>query len=329
MRRRDFIALLGGAATTSPRTARAQPSRMRRVGVLMTTAESDPEGQARVAALRAGLEELGWREGRNLRIDWRWSAGDTDRIRAYAAELGATVPDLIVANGTAILAEVRRAAPSVPIVFAILSDPIGQGYVASLARPGGNITGFTFFEFSMIGKMLDLLKQLAPGVTRVAFMFNPQTYPYYDRFLPSFEADARRHSVEVTDAPVRVEAEIEAAVTRLASLWGGGLIVPPDTYTLVHRGVITDAARRHRIPAIYSYRQLAREGGLMAYGPDTADIFRRSAAYVDRILKGASPAELPVQAPTKFNFVINLGIAKELGLDAPPNLIALADEVIE
>jgi putative tryptophan/tyrosine transport system substrate-binding protein len=326
MRRREFIGLLGGAAVW-PLAARAQQrDRVRRIAVMMTNAEDDPEGGTRAAAFRQGLAELGWSEGQNLRIDWYWSAGDLGRIRATAAELAQATPDLVIANGTVNLAAIKQATAAIPIVFVLINDPVGQGFISSLAQPGGNITGFTFVEYSMFGKSLEFLKQLAPGIARVAFMFNPDTSPYYGQFLPSFEIAARNSAVAVTGAPVRVEAEIDPAVAKLP---GGGLIVPPDTYTLVHRGRIVEAASRHRVPAIYSYRQLVKEGGLLSYGPDTADIFRRSAAYVDRILRGASPGELPVQAPTKFELAINLATAAALGLTVPPTLAALADEVIE
>jgi putative ABC transport system substrate-binding protein len=329
MRRREFILSLAGAAAW-PLAARAQQGgRVWRIAVMMTTAENDPEGAARAAALRQGLAELGWVEGRNLRIDWHWSAGDVARIRTTAAELAKLAPDLIVANGSVNLSAAKDATASIPIVFVVVNDPVGQGFIASLAHPGGNITGFTFVEYSMFGKSLQRLKQLAPGVGRVAFLFNPDTSPYYDRFLASFEGDARDSAVAAAAAHVRGEAEIDAAVAKLAAAPGGALIVPPDTFTLVHRSVIVEAARRHRVPAIYSYRQHVREGGLMAYGPDTADILRRSAAYIDRILKGASPAELPAQAPTKFEFAINLATAAALRLTVPPTLTALADEVIE
>jgi putative tryptophan/tyrosine transport system substrate-binding protein len=329
MRRREFIALLGSAAAW-PHAARAQqPDRVRRIAVLMSIEETDPEGQARVAAFRQGLRELGWTEGGNLRIDWRWSGADLVRMRTYALELVRLAPELIVANSSPVLAALREATRSIPIVFVIVNDPVGQGFIASLARPGGNITGFTFLEYSTVGKSLELLKQVAPGVTRVAFVFNPETYPYYNYYLPALEANALQYAVEVTDARVRTEAEIEAAVAKLATAPGGGLIVPPDSYILVHRPTIVRSAGRYRIPAIYSYRQVVKEGGLMSYAPDTAAIFRRSASYVDRILKGANPAELPAQAPTRFDFVINLKSAKELGLDVPLAVLALADEVVE
>jgi putative ABC transport system substrate-binding protein len=327
MRRREFITLASSAAIAWPLAVRGQQrDRVRRIAVMMTNAEDDPEGSSRAAAFRQGLAELGWSEGQNLRIDWHWSAGDLARIRATAAELAQATPDLVIANGTVNLAAIKQATAAIPIVFVLINDPVGQGFISSLAQPGGNITGFTFVEYSMFGKSLEFLKQLAPGIARVAFMFNPDTSPYYGQFLPSFEIAARKSAVVVTSAPVRGEAEIDAAVAKLP---GGGLIVPPDTYTLVHRGRIVEAASRHRVPAIYSYRQLVKEGGLLSYGPDTADIFRRSAAYVDRILKGANPAALPVQAPTKFELAINLATAAAFGLTVPPTLAALADEVIE
>ena len=329
MRRREAIFALAGAATW-PLSARAQePARTRRIAVMMTNAEGDQEGETRAAALRQGLEDLGWAEGRNLRIEWHWSGGDVARIRATASRLTELAPDLVVANGTVNLTAIKQAALAIPIVFVVVNDPVGQGFVASLAQPGGNITGFTFVEYSMFGKSLELLKQLAPNIARVAFMFNPDTSPYYETFLPSFTDAARHSQAAAAPARVRSEGEIDAAIAKLTATPGCGLIVPPDTYTLVNRGRILAAARRHRVPAIYSYRQLVKEGGLIAYGPDTADIFRRSAAYVDRILKGATPADLPVQTPTKFELAMNLRTAAALGLTVPPMLAALADEVIE
>lgn len=332
MRRREFIRLLGGAAasTALPRIVCAQqPDRMRRIAVLMNNAEHDPEGQARVAALRAGLQALGRTEGQNLRIDWRWSGGDAARIAAYSAELVALAPELIVANGAPNLAALKHATRSIPIVFALVNDPVGQGFIASLARPGGNITGFSFVEYSMFGKSLDMLRQVAPDANRIAFMFNPETSGYYRTFLASFEAAARRSAVAVGEAGVRNEADIDAAIEKVTTAPGAGLIVPPDAYTLVHRDLIVRAAARHRLPAIYSYRQIVKEGGLMSYGPESADIFRRTASYVDGILKGANPAELPAQAPNKFEFAVNLKTAAELGLTVPATLLALADEVVE
>jgi putative ABC transport system substrate-binding protein len=331
--RREFITLLGGAAVAWPLAARAQQSeRMRRIGVLMNNAEDDPEGQARAAAFQQGLRALGWTEGQNLRIDWRWMEGDIGRIRGAVAELAQDAPDVIVANGRVNLSEAVQVIRSIPIIFVLVSDPVGQGFISSLARPGGNVTGFTFFEYAMFGKWLDLLKLVAPAVTRVGFIFNPDVSAYlttYDRFLPAFETQARQYSIALTVARVATEAEIDAAVAKLAAAPGGGLMVPPDAYTLVHRNLIVQSTAQHRIPAIYSYRQVIKEGGLMSYAPETSDIFRRSAWYVDRILNGAKPAELPVQTPIKFEFVINLKTATTLGLTVTPSVHALADEVIE
>ena len=330
MKRREFITLLGCVAATWPITARAQQSeRARRIAVLMNNAEDDPEGQTRAAAFRQGLKALGWTEGTNLRIDWYWTAGNVGRVRGDVAELAQDAPDIIVANGRMILSEAVKVIRSIPIVFVLVNDPVGQGFISSLARPGGNVTGFTFVEYAMFGKSLELLKKVAPAVMRVGFIFNPDMSAYYDKFLPAFEIDARQYSIRLTVARVGTEAEIDAAIAKLAATPGGGLIVAPDAYTLVHRDLIVQSTAQHRIPAIYSYRQLIKEGGLMSYGPETSDIFRRSASYVDRILKGANPAELPAQAPAKFEFAINLKTATTLGLTVPPTVIALADEVIE
>jgi putative ABC transport system substrate-binding protein len=328
--RRAFITLLGGVAVAWPLAARAQQGeRVRRIAVLMNNAEDDPEGQARAEAFRQGLQALGWTEGKNLHIDWYWTAGDLVRIRGDAKELAGHPPDIIVANGRAILSEAVQLIRSIPIIFVLVTDPVGQGFISSLVRPGGNVTGFTFFEYEMFGKSLELLKKVAPAVTHVGFIFNPDMSAYYDQFLPAFETDARQYSIKLTVARVGTEAEIDTAVAKLAAAPGGGLIVPPDAYTLVHRDLIVQSAAQHRIPAIYSYRQVVKEGGLMSYGPETSDIFWRSASYVDRILKGANPAELPAQAPVKFEFAINLKTATTLGLTVPPTVIALADEVIE
>ena len=330
MRRREFITLLGGAALASPVAARAQqPGRMRRVGVLMGVAESDPEGQARIAAFRQGLSDLGWADSRNLRIEYRWAAGDADRIRAYAAELVALAPDVLVGNGAPVLTALRDATRSIPIVFVLVNDPVGQGFIENLARPGGNITGFSFLEYSMVGKSLEMLRQLAPNVHRVAIMFNPATAPHYTVFLRSFETVPPPSPLEIKATPVGTEADIEQAVAKLAKEPGGGLLVPPDTFTVVHRDLVISSVAQHRVPAIFTYRQFVREGALISYGPETTDIFQRSASYVDRILKGANPGDLPAQAPTKFELAINVRTARTLGLDVPPTLLALADEVIE
>lgn len=330
MKRRAFMTLLGGAAAAWPLVARAQPAeRVRRIAVLMNNAEDDPEGQARAEAFRQGLQALGWIEGKNLSIDWYWTAGDIGRTRGNVMELAGRPPEIIVANGRVTLSEAVQAIRSIPIIFVLVNDPVGQGFISNLARPGGNVTGFTFFESSMFGKSLELLKKVAPAVTRLACIFNPDMSAYYDQFLPAFETDARQYSVKLIIARVGTEAEINAAVAKLAAAPSGGLIVLPDAYTLVHRNLIVQSTAQHRIPAIYPYRQVVKEGGLMSYGPETSDIFQRSASYVDRILKGANPAELPAQAPVKFEFAINLKTAAALGLTVPLTVVALADEVIE
>jgi len=328
--RRKFIAALGGTAVAWPLAARAQqPEQMRGIGLLLGIAENDPEAQARVTAFRQGLQELGWVEGRNIRIDSRFAAGEAPLIRDYVAELMALSPDLFLANSTPVIAALRQATSSIPIVFAVVNDPVGQGFISSMAHPGGNITGFTFIEFAIIGKWLQMLKDVAPAVARVAIMFNPQTAPYYDTYLHSFDAMPRAVAVELTAAPVRDGPEIEAVIAQLGRKPGGGLIVPPDPFIVVHRETIMKSAERHRLPVVWSYRQFVTEGALMSYGPDTTDIFRRSASYVDLIFKGAKPGDLPVQTPRKFELVINLKTAKTLGLKVPPQLLALADEVIE
>jgi len=331
MRRRDFITALGGMAAAGwPIAARAQqPERLRRIGVLMASDKSDPLGQARFAALRQGLADLGWTDGGNLRIEDRWSGAAIDRIQAYAAELVRLAPDVLVGNSTPVLSALRQQTHSIPIVFVIVNDPVAQGFISTLAHPGGNITGFTFIEFSTIGKSLDLLKQLAPAVVRVGMMFNPEMTGYYIDFLRSFTTGPQSIGVELKAAPVRSIAEIESTAAELAGQPGGGLLVAPDTFTLVHRGLIMRSAEQHRLPATFAYRQFAKEGALMTYGPDTVDIFKRSASYVDRILKGANPGDLPAQAPVKYEFAINLNAARSLGLSVPSTLLALADEVIE
>jgi putative ABC transport system substrate-binding protein len=328
--RRKFVTLLGGAAAW-PLVARAQRAeRVRRIGLLMASVETDPIGQERVEAFRRGLGEFGWVEGRNLEILLRWSGVDVARIQEYTAELVRAAPDLIVANATPVIAALKRATQSIPIVFVVVNDPVAQGIVSSVARPEGNITGFSFLDYSVVEKSLELLKQVAPGIARVAVMFNPETYPYYNVFLRSFEASAQRLSVEVTGTPIRAVTEVEDIIAKIARQPGSGLILPPDPFTTVRRSPIIKSTEYYRIPAIYFFfRQFVREGALMSYRADTADIFRRSANYVDRILKGAKPAELPVQAPTKFELVINLKTAKALGLDVPDMLLATADEVIE
>jgi ABC-type uncharacterized transport system substrate-binding protein len=330
MKRRDFIALLGGATVVWPLAGRAQQAeRVRRIGVLMAISEDDPLGQARVAMFRQALAELGWTEGRNLTITWRWTGGDIMLARQYATELVRLAPEVILANGTPNVAALQRATTTIPIVFAVVNDPVAQGFIASMAHPGGNMTGFSFLEYSMVGKSLEMLKQIAPDIARVSMMFNPETYPYYNIHLRSFETVASMLSLELAAAPVPNPTEIEETIAAMGRLPGSALLVTPDPFTVVHRAAIIQAAEQYRIPANYSYRQHVREGALMSYGADTIDIFRRSASYVDRILKGANPTDLPAQAPVKFEMTINLKTAKALGLTMPDKLLALADEVIE
>ena len=288
MRRREFITLIGGAAATWPLAADAKAERVRHLGVLMSNSEDDPLAQARVTAFRQALAELGWTEGRNLKIEWRWTGGDIARVREYATELVRLAPDVIVANGTPSVAALKQATSSIPIVFVVVNDPVAQGIIASMAHPGGNITGFSFLEYSMVGKSLEMLKQIAPGIVRVAIMFNPDTYPYYTIHLRSFETVARILSLELTAAQVRSPEEIDEVVAKLGRQPGSALLVTPDPYLVVHRDAVIRAAGQYRVPATYSYRQHVQEGGLMSYGADTVDIFKRSASYIDRILKGTN-----------------------------------------
>ena len=330
MRRREFIGLLGGAVGLWPLGARAQRAELvRRIGFLLGLAESDPEGQARITAFRQGLEALGWTEARNIRIDYRFADGDPERARAYVAELVVSAPDLIVAHSTPLAAALKQATRTIPVIFVVVNDPVGQALIASLAHPGSNITGFTFVDFEMIGKWLELLKEIAPGVARAGLMFNPDLAPYFHVYLREFGVVPTRLAVDITAAPVHDAAEIEVVIARLGHVPDGSLIVAPDPFTVVNREVIMRSAELHRVPTVCALRQAAAEGMLMSYGPDASDIFRRSASYVDRILKGARPADLPVQAPTKFELAINLKTAKALGLTIPPSLLARADEVIE
>jgi putative ABC transport system substrate-binding protein len=329
MRRREFIAGLS-IATLGPFAAIAQQSeRIRRIGVLLgATTEHDPEAEARVAALRHGLEELGWVDGRNVRFDYRFAGGDADRIRTYVRELVTSAPDLILANSSPVIAELKRTTGTIPVVFAVVTDPVNQGFVTSLAHPGGNITGFTLMEFEIIGKWVELLKEMAPWISRARLLFNPVTGAFFETWLRELLATSVIPT-ELKAAPVRDRAEIEATMAALSGEPDTGLITAADVFTVANRSLIIGLAERYRLPAMYEFRQFAVEGGLMSYGPDTADIFRRAAAYVDRILKGANPAELPVQQPTKFQLVLNLKTAKALGLTVQPSLLARADEVIE
>ena len=331
MKRRAFIAALSGAAAL-PLARRAahgqQAGRMRRVGILMNLASNDPEGQARVAAFLQGLQETGWAVGRNVRIDIRWSGADTERIRTSVRELAALAPDVIVASTNQVLSLLHRAVRTVPIVFAAVTDPVAGGFVESLARPGGNATGFTSAEYGMSAKWLQLLKEIDPRVARVAVLYdreNPGGIPQF----AAIQAVASSLGVELSSISLRDTEEIERAVTAFARLPNSGLIVSRTGEAIVHRELIVTMAARHRLPAIYPLRFFAADGGLIAYGPDIVDQHRRAAAYVDRILKGEKPADLPVQAPTKYELIINLKTAKVLGLAVPHSLLARADEVIE
>jgi len=329
MKRRDFITLLGGAAVTWPLAARAQQrERMRRIAVLMNFAAEDAEGQARLAAFLQGLQQAGWAVGHNVRIDIRWGAGDPDRYRQYVAELLALAPDVILAISSAALASLLQATRTVPIVFTTVADPVGAGYVDSLARPGGNATGFVLWEYSIAAKWLELLKEIAPQVTR-AVVFRQSSVAAGPGQFGVLQAVAPSLGVDLRVADVRDAREIERAVTTFAQGSNGGLIVTGSPGALSHRTLIVALAARHRLPAVYSTRVFAVDGGLISYGPDSADQLRRAAGYVDRILKGEKAADLPVQAPTKYDLVINIKTARALGLEVPPMLLARADEVIE
>jgi putative ABC transport system substrate-binding protein len=330
MRRRQFIAALGGASLAWPLTTHAQQTRnMRKVGVILSVAESDAESQTRIAAFRQGFEELGWKDRQDVRIEYRWVAGNGDLIEQYTREIVALRPDVILANGTGVVVALQKITSTIPIVCAMVNDPVGLGFVKSLARPGGNITGFTYIEPDMISKWMGLLKDVRPDLSRAALLFNPATTPYYRTFLSEIAAARQAEPLDLAAMPVGTPEEMETAIKILGQKPGSSLIIPPDAFLVVRIQRIAELVADNRLPAISSYRPFAVAGGLMSYGPDSADIFRRSATYVDRILKGASPAELPVQQPTKFDFVINLKTAKVLGLTIPPGVLAIADEVIE
>jgi putative ABC transport system substrate-binding protein len=328
MRRREFITLLGGAVAAWPLAARAQGERMRRIGVLMSLAADDTEGQARLAAFLQGLQQLGWIDGRNVQIDTRWGAGDADRTRRYAAELVALAPDVILATGSPTVVALQQATRSAAIVFADVGDPVGQGFVETLARPGGNTTGFMLFEYAMGGKWLELLKEIAPGVTRAAVLRDTASTVAGGQ-LGAIQAAASALGVELSPVGMRDAGEIERSISTFARSANGGLIVAASTLAIVYREPIITLAARYRLPAVYFARNFVAGGGLIAYGPNQIDPCRRAACYVDRILKGEKPADLPVQAPTKYDLVINLKTAKALGVDVPASVLARADEVIE
>ena len=330
MKRREFITLLGGAAAAWPLSARAQQSdRARRIGVLMAYAESDREGQAWVAVFREALQKLGWTEGSNIRIDYRWGAVEGEILQRFAKELVALQPDLVLTQNTPTTASVLQQTRTIPILFVNISDPVGSGFVTSFPRPGGNVTGFINLEPTLAGKWLELLKEIAPYVNRVAFLFNPASAPYAEYYLAPFKVAAPSFAVEAIVAPVQDAAAVEPVIAAQASRPNGGLIVMPSAFVNVHRAEITSLAARYRLPAVYPYRLFAETGGLLSYGNDPLDNYRRAAIYADRILKGAMPSELPVQVPVKFELVINLKAAKALGVTVPPLLLARADEVIE
>jgi putative ABC transport system substrate-binding protein len=328
LRRRQFITLLAGTAAWPLIVHGQQAERMRRIGVLTNLIENDPEGQSRTAAFLKELEQSGWADGRNVRIDHRWTAGDPDRIRTYAAELVALAPDVILATGGPTVGPLLQATRIVPIVFTITVDPVGAGYVESLAQPGGNATGFTSYEYSIGAKWLELLKEIAPRIQQVAVIRDSMIAAGTGMF-GAIQSVAPSVGVEVRAAGVRDVGEIERVITAFAHLSNGGLIVTGSALAAVHRDLIIMLAARHKLPAIYFQRFFVTAGGLMAYGPDFVDQYRRAAGYVDRILRGAKPADLPVQAPTKYELAINLKTAKALGLDIPATVLARADEVIE
>jgi putative tryptophan/tyrosine transport system substrate-binding protein len=330
MKRREFITMLaGGAAAAWPLAVRAQqPGRVRRIGVLMALNENDPQSQGRVTAFQQGLENLGWKVGRNLAIDYRWGVSGDERAPAAAAELLRLAPDLILANGVSAVRAAQQATRTVPIVFTGASEPVALGLVASLARPGGNTTGFTNLEPSVGGKWVELLKEIAPSVTRVALIFNPAS-PSPAQFMLPAQAAGARLGLQAGEVRVHDAAEIETVLAGLGGEPGVGLVFLPDTFTGFHRQLIVELAARYRLPAIYPFGFFAAAGGLLSYGPDVTDQFRRSVTYVDRILRGETPGDLPVQQPTKFELIINLKTAKTLGIDLPPMLLARADEVIE
>jgi putative ABC transport system substrate-binding protein len=326
--RREFIVALGGAVAWPVAGRAQQGGRVRRIGVLMTGDENDPDGKRRYSAFTQALADLGWTDGRNVRIDLRWGRVDINRIRALAQELVGLQPDIIVTGGTPATAAVHRETRTIPIVFGTAGDPVASGVVERVNRPSGNITGFASVEPTLGGKWLELLSEIAPGLKRAAIMFNPDTAPV-SAYTSSVEAAARTLKVEPIIAPVHSDGEIETAIIALGREPGGGLVVTPDNFTLAHRAPIIAAAARNKVPAVYSLSEPARDGGLLSYGPDRADLFRRAATYVDRILRGEKPGDLPVQFPTKFEMVVNRKTATALGLAIPPSILLRADEVIE
>jgi putative ABC transport system substrate-binding protein len=333
MRRRKFIALVGAAAAMrslrTPAALAQQAGSKSLIGVLMAGLESAPDNQKRLAAFRQGLADFGWRENNNIRIEYRWSAGEEELIHKFAEDLVALSPDVIVANSTPVISEFKSIDTAIPVVFALDIDPVGLGHVKSLSHPGGNFTGFAFMNPELIGKWMELLKSMSPAITAAAVLFNPETTPTYDNWVQEIASSRSPGTIEIGAMHARTTADIEAGIKSLAQNSGKGLMIGPDPFNQVHITEMAQLAGQYRVPAISVYRPFVAAGGLMAYGPDTADIFRRSAAYVDRILRGEKPGDLPVQQPTKFELIINLKAAKALGIDVPPTLLALADEAIE
>ena len=329
MKRRTFISLIGSAAAAWPLAARAQqPERMRRIGVLVGSVETDLESQARVAAFERGLQTLGWIAGRNVHLDYRFGSADSELIQKYAAELVGMMPDVILANSPQVLRALSQRTSTIPIVFALIVDPVGEGFIKSLAQPGGNITGFTSFEYPLSGKWLELLKEIAPSVRQVLAINHSENVTGAG-YLRALEGAGSATGVKLIAAQVRDAAEIEQAIATMARQSNGGLIILPSALAQVNREMITKVTAQHRLPAVYPFRYFVATGGLMSYGVDTVDVFLRSASYIDRVLKGEKPAALAVQQPTKFELTINLKTAKALGLTVPPTLLARADEVIE
>jgi ABC-type uncharacterized transport system substrate-binding protein len=328
MRRREFITLVGGSAAAWPFAARAQQGDRMRIGVLIQVAEGDLQARVEVAAFLRELQKLGWSDGHNLRVDIRWGDGEPDRIRKHAVELIALAPEVVLGTGGTVVGALQQASQQVPIVFVNVTDPVGRGYVATLARPARNATGFTSFEFAMGGKWVEVLKEIAPQVTRVAVLRDPAITAGIG-YLAAIHALAPSIAVEVTPVDVRHASDIERAVASFSGTSNGGLIVTADPAAIVHREAIITLAARHRLPAIYPYRFFVTSGGLITYGLNNVEQYRLAAGYVDRVLKGEKPADLPVQAPTNYELVINLKTAKALGIEVPPSLLARADEVIE
>jgi putative ABC transport system substrate-binding protein len=330
LKRREFITLFGSTIVATPRAAIAQSNQIKRLGVLSSFGEHDPQGQAEIKALQQALHELGWTSGRNMHVEYRWFANQVDRAATFSKELVSLQPDAILARATPGIIALARETKTIPTVFVSVSDPVGQGLVSNLAKPGGNITGFTAFEFSMGGKLLQTLKQIAPAVKQVAVVYNPKTAPYFQSFLQAIEPAGAASAVAPTATPVHSVAELDSAIISAGQrMPESGLIFISDGFTTTHRKRIIALTSERRVPAIYAFRAFVLDGGLVAYGIDTTDLFRRAATYLDRVLRGTKPGELPIQQPTKFDLAINLKTARAIGLDVPPTLLAVANEVIE